>query len=186
MAEREYERDEAGRFSGVGGGVARKHYEALTKLGRAKKEAAPPDPTKHEIYEAKAEDFHKAFTEAFKDSDMAGFVTHYPLDQLKKMKLFTTKDGKAGVAVHDHGDGRVEATALFNNGAAKGAGLALLRHTVANEKVNYVECFGPALNKLYGTLGFKVSTQNSFNPTFAPPNWNTEKHDSPDYFTMKL
>lgn len=30
-------------------------------------------------------------------------------------------DGKTGVLIHDHGDGRVEATALFNVGT-KGAG----------------------------------------------------------------
>ncbi len=45
MAEREYERDEAGRFAGVGAGVAQKHQEALTKLGQAKK-GAPEKPEK--------------------------------------------------------------------------------------------------------------------------------------------
>lgn len=40
MAEREYERDEAGKFAGVGGGVARKQHEALAKLGQAKKTAS--------------------------------------------------------------------------------------------------------------------------------------------------
>jgi hypothetical protein len=44
MAERDYERDDVGRFAGVGASVSQKHQGALAKLGQAKKTAsAKPD-----------------------------------------------------------------------------------------------------------------------------------------------
>jgi hypothetical protein len=185
MAEREYERDDAGKFSGVGGGVARKQHEALAKLGKAKKDAPAAAP-KHEFREAKVEDFHKAFTAAFKDSDFTNHVTHYTEDQLKGMKLYTTKDGKAGVAVHDHGDGRIEATALFSTVKGSGAGMALLDHVIDNAGVNYVECYGPKLSKMYAGLGFKDSSSSRFDKAQAASSWNFKRFDSPNYHTMKL
>jgi len=178
-------RDEAGRFSGVGGSTEKRQQEALVKFAQAKA-AAPVEKPKveHKIAEASTKEFHAAFTAAFKGSDMAGYVTHYTSEQLQGMKLFSTADGKAGVAVHDHGDGRIEATALFSSGG--GAGVALLRHAMENAGVNYVECYGRKLPELYATLGFKVATSDKFNPDYAAPSWNHEKHDSPNYFTMKL
>lgn len=127
-----------------------------------------------------------AFTAAFKDSGLEGYVTHYSDKQLAGMKLYTSGDGKAGVAVHDHGDGRIEATALFNNGGAKGVGLKLLAHVVKTEGVNYAECYGPKLNELYrSTIGFEVVTSDAFNPEFASPSWNHARDDSPNYYTMR-
>jgi uncharacterized protein len=140
----------------------------------------------HGIKEASPGAFEQGFDRAFKDSTFAGHVTHYTEDQLKGMKLFTNKDGTAGVAVHDHGDGRVEATALYNAGGAKGAGLALLQHAIDRAGVNYVECYGPALNKMYAKLGFKEASRDAFNPAYASKDWDSKRWDSPDYLTMKL
>jgi uncharacterized protein len=139
-----------------------------------------------QIKTAKAADFHKAFSEAFKGSPFADHVTHYTPEQLKGMKLYTTADGKAGVAVHDHGDGRIEATALFNSGGAKGAGLGLLQHAIDHAGVNYVECYGPKLNQLYAGLGFKVDSKSAFEPKYAAKTWDSQRFDSPDYYTMRL
>lgn len=160
------ERDEKGRFAGGSGG-------ATTTAATGPREISPKD-------------FHAAFSGALKGSDFSAHVTHYSEAQLKGMRLFSSADGKAGVAVHDHGDGRIEATALFSNGGEKGAGLKLLDHVITHAGVNYVECYGPKLNQLYESLGFKVSTRDAFNRDYASPSWNSEKFDSPDYFTMRL
>jgi hypothetical protein len=95
-----------------------------------------------------------------------------------------TNPGKTGLLIHDHGDGRVEATALFNSNG-KGAGVSLLRDAVDNHGVNYVECYGPKLNKMYESVGFNVTSSSQFDPSQASPKWNYELDDNPPYYTMR-
>lgn len=167
--EDQHPRDDHGKFTTSSGGESG---------GGAKGDGA--------IRTASAKEFKAAFTKAFEGSDFANHVTNYSEKELGEMKLFVTKDGSAGVAVHDHGDGRVEATALFNSGNTKGAGLMLLAHSIEHGGVNYIECYGPKLNTLYEKLGFKAESQSAFNSEYAAPSWNAEKFDHPDYFTMRL
>jgi hypothetical protein len=137
--------------------------------------------------EAAAEDFHKSFSAAFpKDSEFKNHVTHYTMEQLKGMKCYLSADGKVGMAVHDHGDGRVEGTALFNNGGGRGAGSDALRHAVRNAGVNYVECYGPKLNKLYKEVGFGIDSKSRFDRGYAASDWSFRRFDSPNYYKMKL
>jgi hypothetical protein len=154
------------------------------KFGSGASEQTPKTPAG--IRPATANEFHAAFAAATANNPYAAYVTNYTKEQLAGMKLFVSADGKAGIAVHDHGDGRVEGTALFNNGAAKGSGIALLQHAVEHAGANYVECFGPRLNQLYASLGFKQSTKDAFNADYAPKNWDHERDDSPDYYTMRI
>lgn len=137
--------------------------------------------------ETSPDDFHSAFEAAFRDNKYSGHVTHHSVDDLGTMTaLLMTEDGKAGVAVQDHGDGRIEATALFNQGGPPGAGIALLRQAIAEHGVNYVEAFGPYLPKLYETLGFEVVERFPFDREQAPPDWRYNLYGEPDYFTMRL
>lgn len=129
--------------------------------------------------------FKAAFTEAFKDSEFSSFVSHYSEEELSRMTCVLSKDGKTGVAIKDHGDGRVEATALFNRSETKGAGVAALVHAVAKRGANYVECYSGQLDKMYAKLGFVEQTRDPFNREYASPSWNYEKHGTPDYVTMR-
>lgn len=136
---------------------------------------------------AEPEDFHSAIENAFTDSEYTNHITHYSVDDLAEMRtLMLSNDGQTGMAVKDHGDGRIEGTALFNQGGPPGAGLAMLRLGVEAHGVNYLEAYGPVLPKLYGQLGFQVVEKSPFSPTLAPPGWDYDKFDSPDYFTMRL
>ena len=139
-----------------------------------------------EIHPASAKDFHEAFTKAFEGNPLSGYVTHYSPEQLAGMKTFLTPDGKAGVAVHDHGDGRVEATALFNQGGPPGAGVALMHHAIDSGGANYCECFGDRLREKYEGVGFKVETKSPFDPQYAPKDWDYAKFKTPPYYTMRL
>lgn len=173
--EEKHPRDERGRFgSGLG-------TWADKKTG-----ATPTLAEKLGVREATPREFRKAFATAFAGSEFKDHVTHYDKTQLRGMKLFISKDGTAGVAVHDHGDGRIEATALFNSGSTKGGGLAMLEHAINHAGVNYVECYGPRLNKMYESLGFKVTDKFAFDPKQAAPGWDSKKFDSPDYHLMHL
>lgn len=173
--EDKHPRDDHGRFSGGGlGAWAGKHAkEAGIAASLGVREASPKE-------------FHTAFEAAFKDNPYTAFVSHYTEDQLKDMKCYLSKDGKAGVAVHDHGDGRVEGTALFSRSETKGAGVAMLAHAVLQGGVNYVECYGPHLDAVYSGLGFKEQTRDPFNKEYAAPNWDYKRFGTPDYVTMKL
>ena len=133
--------------------------------------------------------FVSAFEQAFPaDSPYTAYVTHYSAADIiaGAMVPLTTNDGQTGVIVHDHGDGRVEATALFNVSAVPGAGLKILGQAIADYGVNYVECFGPKLNQLYETLGFRDTDVFPFDLEQAPPTWNMALNDSPDYHLMRL
>ena len=170
--EAKHPRDEHGRF-GLSAWADKKlgeHFSIAQGMG---------------VREATPKEFKSAFDAAFKDSKYSAFVTHYTPEQLKGMKLYLSKDGKAGLAVHDHGDGRIEGTALFNTGGVKNGGLAMLAHTVVHDGVNYAECYGPALNMKYETLGFKEHERFPFDPKQAAPGWDTKLFGTPDYITMK-
>src|ERR1035437_5296122 len=54
------------------------------------------------------------------------YVNRYTVEEMKAMTPLLRNDGKTGVLIHDHGDGRIEATALFNVGP-RGGGATLLR-----------------------------------------------------------
>lgn len=133
-----------------------------------------------------AQEFSRKFESAMSGSDYSAFVTHYKTEELAAMKaLIMTDDGKAGVAVKDHGDGRVEATALFNQGGPKGTGEKLLAQAVKEHGVNYVECFGDALRQKYEKVGFAVKDKYDFDPAQAPAGWNYDKFGRPPYYTMQ-
>jgi 8-oxo-dGTP pyrophosphatase MutT (NUDIX family)/predicted ABC-type ATPase len=167
--EGKHPRDERGRFGEGGAGAVR---------------GQPAPPLK--VKTVKPAAFRRGFEAAFAGSPFKDHVSHYTEGELAGMKLLSTADGKTGVAIHDHGDGRIEATALYNQGGAKGAGLAILRTAVLEHGVNYVECYGPKLNELYATLGFQVESRSPFNREYAAPGWDDKRFDSPDYYTMRL
>ena len=65
-------------------------------------------------------------------------MTHYSLAEMqsKGMTPLLSNGRKTGQAIWNHGDGRIEATALFNESGIKGAGSRLLKETVDNHGVN--------------------------------------------------
>jgi hypothetical protein len=133
------------------------------------------------------DEYQAAFRAAMQNNDRAAFVTDYSSEQLEKMQaLYVTADGKCGLAVLNHGDGRIEATGAFNNGAQKGALLDMLRDSTERDGVNYAEAFGPFLPKYYAGAGFGVENEYPFDEEQAPAGWNYEKHGRPNYYTMRL
>ena len=131
--------------------------------------------------------FLSVFKKAFKDSPYAAFVNHYSSAEIKagKMTPLLSPDGRTGCLIHDHGDGRIEATALFSMGVS-GTGEAMLKDAIANHGVNYVECFGEHLPQVYARVGFTDTEVMPFNPEYAPDNWNYERFGTPDYHLMEL
>jgi 2'-5' RNA ligase len=146
-----------------------------------------PEASKSPGVQATADEFNQAFTNAMEDNKRAAFVTHYSEKELADMEaLYLSEDGKSGLAVLDHGDGRIEATAAFNDGAPKGTVLKMIEQSVRENEVNYAEAFGPFLPAYYSGIGFKTTEQYSFDEDEAPANWNYELHGRPDYHIMEV
>jgi hypothetical protein len=156
--------------------------------------AAVPGPDEYQTHDGQilskgaAQAFQQHFETAFKGSPYTAFVTHYTPEEIieKQMKPLLANDGKTGLLIHDHGDGRVEATALFNTSAVKGAGITLLKEAIAKHGVNYAEAYGPYLPAIYKQLGLETTEQFPFDPSLAAPTWDQKKFDQPNYHLMRL
>lgn len=175
-AAREYIQGPDGKFQGSTGSG-----KSEGAKGDGPKSTAPTTSTSHA-------EFHEKFESAFKDSPYSAMVSHYSVAEMRdaNMQPLTANDGKTGLLITDHGDGRIEAMSLYNVSDVPGAGVALLRDAIENHGVNYVECYGPYLNTIYEGLGFVDSDTAAFDPSMAASDWNSERFDEPDYHMMRL
>lgn len=132
--------------------------------------------------------FGQHFLRALHNNPYALHLTHHTPESIHEqgMTPLLAHGGHAGVLVHDHGDGRVEATGLFNRSGVKGGGLDLLRHAIQHHGVNYAEAYGPHLPKMYESLGFKTTEQHPFDKSLAHPDWDYKRFGEPDYHMMHL
>ncbi len=169
--ESKHPRGEAGRWGFSTGGIR--------PSGEAKPHGQPARP----------EEFRAKFEAAMKDSPFANHVSHYSLEELGHMKPIMNAAGTAGCVIKDHGDGRIEASALFST--AKGEGLKILSSAIKNYGANYVECYSDkmhTLDGLYAKLGFKEVSRDPFNTEYAAPGWDYKRFPANEmtYVTMKL
>lgn len=193
--ESEHPRDKDGKFGSGSGSSPSKDKGGKDAKGGAK--ASDPKRAAAIRHAAKVvrstatntnpSEFHASFTDAMKGNPFSAFVSHYSKDELAGMKaLVTAADGKVGIAVKDHGDGRIEGTALFNKGGPPRSGTELLKYAVRKHGVNYVECFGENLRGFYEGAGFKVESTSDFDEEYAPKDWDYSTHGRPKYYTMRI
>lgn len=159
----------------------REAYDATTGV-------LEPNDAPLEFTNVSAKTFYEAFEGAMgPQNPYSAYVSHYSIPELQDMRArYLSSSGLSGIAVKDHGDGRIEGTALFNEGDPRGSGSAMLQHAIDHAGVNYLECFGEGLRDLYERNGFVVVDMFPFNDEYAPSNWNYKLFGRPDYFTMKL
>lgn len=140
------------------------------------------------VREIEPEEFHRNFSEATANSPFRHHVTNHTPDEIRSegMKPLTTNGGRTGVLIHNHGDGRIEATGLYNQSDVPGAGVDLLRHAITHHGVNYVEAYGPKLPRLYRRAGFQTQEKYRFDREQAHPDWDFRSFDSPSYHIMSL
>lgn len=131
-----------------------------------------------------ASDYHQAFNSAMTNSPYSSFVSSHSPEEIANMhSVIMSPDKKAGVLIHDHGDGRMEATGLFNSSPTPGMGSQLMNQAVAGG-ANYAEAYGPKLPQIYDKLGFKTVEKYPFDKSLAAPDWDYEKFGTPDYHIM--
>jgi hypothetical protein len=115
-----------------------------------------------------------------------GYLTFYPASKIQSESMIPILEngGKTGVLIWNHGEGQIEAAALFNApDGPQGAGIALLKRVIADYGVNYVEAFEP-LNKIYESLGFHTESKDAWDEQYAPKGWPYEKFGTPSVHYM--
>jgi hypothetical protein len=165
-------RDPDGRFASAGGAAGLKAWAG----------ARTPSPAGFRATDGK--DMHDAISKAA-EGEHGLFLTVYSPAEYSQMKCYTSADGKVGGALKDHGDGRIEAVSLFNNGGPRGSGMAMLDHLISRG-ANYLECFKGHLDRLYATKGFETTSTMKFDDRYAPKGWDFGRHGRPDLVSMSL
>lgn len=131
-----------------------------------------------------------AFRDAMQGNPRTRFVNHYTSEEMADadMTSMVLPDGASGMVVVDHGDGRIEGSALFTHPDHKGkkTGAYLINRAIREGRINYGECYGEGLLHFYEGLGFVKASQDPFNPEYADPDWDYERDNHPNYYTMKV
>lgn len=135
---------------------------------------------------AETEDFFSGFAQA-KRGKYGAFLddldqSHFDADNIR---TYTAFDGKVGVALIEHDDGRIEIGSLFASpDAPDGAGRDMLRFVVRERDGNWLNNFDGPLTEFYREEGFEVVARAPFDPKFAPAGWDFDRFGTPDYVEM--
>ena len=167
-------RDEKGQFAGTGGGLTSSSDSNIID-GQKETTKATAIPTVPYRATPKPDDFIAARNL----STRPGFLSPLTEGDLTGHKLFLSEDGKVGGALSKDGDiGNV-----FNNGGPPGAARTIMLDMVkAGGKT--LDAFDGYLPKLYANFGMEETGRMKFNPDYAPPGWDYDRHDNPDVVFM--
>jgi len=125
------------------------------------------------IYEVQggADEFHRAISNSKKENRYAAAVHVYDPEEYSGMKLFLTKDAKAGFAIKEDGD----IVSVFNTKGSKYKAFAPYALSLAvNKGGKKLDAYDSILPKLYSQAGFKISSRNKWADEFAPEGWDKE------------
>jgi hypothetical protein len=136
------------------------------------REQGRPTPTLYELDPADADVFHDSITALTSRSRFATSVHVYSEDEYRQMRLFTTADGRAGVALK--GD---DIVSVFSSPDGENVGCApsLLATAVANGG-RRLDCFDTVLPRLYASAGFVPVARLSWNDEYAPEGWDYDTY----------
>tara|TARA_Y100000593_G_scaffold64021_1_gene118261 strand:+ start:1190 stop:4159 length:2970 start_codon:yes stop_codon:yes gene_type:complete len=125
------------------------------------------------IYEVQggADEFHRAISNSKLDNPYAAAVYVYDPQEYAGMKLFLTKDGKAGFAIKEDGD----IVSVFNSKSSPHKFFAPYALSLAVNKGGIkLDAYDSILPKIYSQAGFKISSRNKWVDEFAPEGWDKE------------
>lgn len=125
---------------------------------------------------ATPEEFYEAIGKAKQANKYGTFVTQHTVDEYRKMRLFITLDGKAGIAITE--DNNI--VSIFNGGEKRGALKTLLPVAIKNGGKKLDNYNSSKLSAMYEFYGFIPVSRVKFNPQFAPDDWNYERDGEPD------
>jgi len=125
------------------------------------------------IYEVQggADEFYRAISNSKKENRYAAAVHVYEPQEYAGMKLFLTKDGKAGFAIKEDGD----IVSVFNTKGSKHKAFAPYALSLAvNKGGKKLDAYDSILPKIYSQAGFKISSRNKWADEYSPEGWDKE------------
>lgn len=96
----------------------------------------------------------------------------YEADEYANMRLFTTKDGLAGIALKPDG----EIVSLYSHGEGKNRAMQLMQVAI-NEGGLRCDCFNTILPIAYSKMRFKPIARTKWNNEYAPQDWDKETYN---------
>lgn len=142
-------------------------------------------PRVYELDPADADAFRDAIAALRSNNPYAASVYVYPNSEYRRMRLFTTADGKAGFALH--GDDIVSLFAHRDSQDHR-PGYSLLA-TAVNQGGRRLDCFDTVLPHIYAREGFVPVARLGWNDDYAPDGWDKHtyasfNHGEPDVVFM--
>ncbi len=125
---------------------------------------------------ASPEEFYNAIGRAKANNPYGPFVTQHEIEDYKKMRLFITLDGTAGIAITE--DNNI--VSVFNGGEKHGVLKTLLPLAIEQGGRKLDNYNSPKLSAMYELYGFNPVSKVRFNSAFAPDDWNYERDGEPD------
>ena len=128
--------------------------------------------------------FHEFITASKENNRYGASVVVYPIEEYAKMRLFVTKDGKAGGALKPDG----ELVSAFSFGEGKGR-LMQIQYLRIKEGGTMNDCFNTVLPIYYAKNGFEPVAKVRWSDDSAPADWDKtvyEKYNGgePDVILM--
>ena len=125
---------------------------------------------------ATPEEFYNAIGNAKETNEYGAFVTQHSIDDYKRMRLFITIDGTAGIAITE--DNNI--VSIFNGGEKRGVLKTLLPVAIENGGRKLDNYDSAKLSAMYEMYGFNPVSNVKFNSKFAPDDWNYERDGEPN------
>jgi hypothetical protein len=147
---------------------AKTRFSPELKFANSLKTIGVTTPTFYEMDAEAAPTFQKLIQESKDDNDFGAAVTVYPVEAYEDMRLFLTKDGKAGFALKGN-----DIVSVFSQAPYVGGVNGIIRLAV-QEGGRKLDAFDTVLPDLYFNNGFQVTSRMKWNDDYVPDGWNKE------------
>ena len=127
-----------------------------------------------------ARTFREAIAQTKVSNPNAAAVEVKTLEDYNHCRLFLTEDGKAGFALLPDGD----IVSVFRHGDGPRGVSNTLLEIAKQAGGRKLDCFDPALPRLYSEHGFKAVARIPFNDNYAPVGWDYDLQGRPDVVFM--
>jgi hypothetical protein len=139
----------------------------LRDTGLATPELFELDPEKD------AEAFRNAIQKLKENNKYSASVYVYDTEEYKNMRLFSTEDGTAGIALKPDGD--IVSGFVYADSPHKGAVLSMLSQMVELGG-DRLDAFDTVLPGIYAKAGFKPVARVAWDDDYAPPGWDKDTY----------
>lgn len=135
-------------------------------------------PHFEELAPSEANVFHMRISEAKKANPKGAAVDVHKKSDYEEMKMYLTRDGKAGYAVKPTG----ELTSVFKHPDSKyeSVGQRAAEHATLMAGATHLSAFDPLAKRVYAKGGAQTTGKTQWNDDYKPAGWSYKKMGRPD------